>query len=82
MDAVSALFMQQSIINDYVIENIVGAQTGWINTYPTKQFYMDPKYIGEQPAVAPFNTTVAPNVGACEHLYFTSYNREQDNNFF
>jgi len=41
IDAVSAVFMADSISNDYLIADALGANTDWVITFPTKQFYVD-----------------------------------------
>jgi hypothetical protein len=41
IDAVSAVFMADSISNDYLIVDALGADTDWVVTFPTKQFYVD-----------------------------------------
>jgi len=80
LDALSSLFMYDEIINDYVISDVIGAQTDWVNTYPTKSFYVDPAFANVSPS-APFNSSLSPGKGACELLQFQSYNREQLSNY-
>lgn len=41
IDAVSAVFMADAIDNEYLISDALGANTDWIITFPTKQFYVD-----------------------------------------
>ena len=79
VDAVSALFMQSQINNDYVIFSGIGAQTDWVNTYPTKRFYVDPFFVNNPP-LAPFSHAISPVSGACEPWKFYSYDREQNFN--
>jgi hypothetical protein len=43
-DAVSAVFMDDAIYNDYIVSPGLGAATDWIVTFPTKRFYVDPIY--------------------------------------
>ncbi len=40
-DAVSAVFMADSIYNEYLINPALGASTDWVVTFPTKRFYVD-----------------------------------------
>ena len=76
---VSALFMTESISNDYVIDADINALTDWVVTMPTKGLHLDATY--SQPfsntitsAVAPF--TVAPLAG-CQPVGMTGYDREE-----
>ena len=41
IDAVSAVFMADSLYNDFLIADELGANTDWIVTFPTRQFYVD-----------------------------------------
>jgi hypothetical protein len=41
VDAISAIFMHENIMNEYTLETIAGASTEWIVTMPTKSFYVD-----------------------------------------
>ena len=51
-DAVSAALMAASIQNEYLTSASLGANTDWIVTFPTKEFYVDTLY-GDVP-FAPF----------------------------
>lgn len=44
IDAVSAVWMADSIYNEYVTSTSLGAQTDWVVTFPTKHFYVDSLY--------------------------------------
>lgn len=41
VDAVSAVFMSDSLYNEYFVDADFGANTDWIVTFPTKRFYVD-----------------------------------------
>jgi hypothetical protein len=41
VDAVSAVFMHEHIMNEYTIEEGLNAATEWVITFPTKNFYVD-----------------------------------------
>lgn len=45
IDAVSAVFMADAIYNDYIVSDSLGAETDWIVTFPTRQFYVDNLYV-------------------------------------
>ena len=47
VDAVSAVFMHEKIMNEYVTEETLAASTEWVITFPTKNFYVDPLRIPE-----------------------------------
>jgi hypothetical protein len=53
IDAVSALFTQDNIFNEYVLDGGAGATTDWVVTFPTKRFYVDTAVVGNT-ARAPF----------------------------
>jgi len=53
IDAVSAVFMADSIYNDYLVVDALGANTDWVVTFPTKQFYVD-KILYPSNVTAPF----------------------------
>lgn len=58
IDAVSAVFMQDNIFNEYVLGGDAAATTDWVVTFPTKRFYVDPADLGAgNPARAPFVET-------------------------
>ena len=50
IDAVSALFAHNNIMNEYVLAGDANATTDWVVTFPTKNFYVD----RAAPALAPF----------------------------
>jgi hypothetical protein len=55
-DAISALFMADTLYNEYVVDANVGAMTDWIVTFPTKRFYTDFAVLGRgSPARKPFD---------------------------
>lgn len=53
IDAVSALFTQDNIFNEYVLDGGAAATTDWVVTFPTKRFYVDTAVVGNT-ARAPF----------------------------
>ncbi|MGN6518885.1 MAG: hypothetical protein ACTHK2_05625 [Dokdonella sp.] len=64
IDAVSAVFMQESISNDYLVAAGLGANTDWVITFPTKALYTDPFYLDSvrAPFVETFGAPGASNV--------------------
>jgi len=45
VEAVSALFMHENIMNEYTIEKVASASTEWVVTFPTKRFYVDTPFL-------------------------------------
>jgi hypothetical protein len=73
IDAVSAVLMHSSIMNDYVLEPTINAGTDWVVTFPTKK-----NYVNGLVAVAPFTEVWAPTAAtACEAMNITYYDREE-----
>ncbi len=67
IDAVSALFMQDEVFNEFVTHANVGGASEWVLTMPTKYAYTDEAIVG-QTAIAPFTrifpiTASASNTG-------------------
>jgi hypothetical protein len=56
IDAVSALFMTDSLDNAFYRNADIGAMSDWIVTAPTKRFYVDPALVGNV-AKVPFHRT-------------------------
>lgn len=46
VDAVSAVFMHEYIMNEYNIQANLNAASEWVVTFPTKNFYVDPVFEG------------------------------------
>lgn len=76
-DAVSAVLMRETVINEFVIDEGTASQTDWLVTFPTKYLYTDRRYAVSGGSFSPFSTdsSTAPDV-ACERYGFSAYNRE------
>lgn len=73
IDAVSALFMQARLMNDFILEPAVVAATEWVITFPTKH-----EYVNDDVARAPFTAVWDSNNSlACEEYYYQYVNREK-----
>jgi len=75
-DAVSALFMTDVIINDYVVDPGINAMTDWIINFPTKRGYT------QTIASPPFSSFWGPNTAgtadeACEPISMFFWDREE-----
>ncbi len=87
IDAVSALFMASTLLNEYNVDESVGSNTDWVVTFPTKRFYVDPEIlgvpVGSAGALPPFNFTFgqpSPLNGAaraCSQVELTPLDREE-----
>jgi hypothetical protein len=74
-DAVSLVYMHDSIYNEYVTEAAVGAASEWVITYPTKAAYVD---VFTAPEVRrPFTNPFGDNGSACEAISISYWNREE-----
>lgn len=72
LDAVSAVLMQNTLENDFVLEPSMAAGTDWVVTFPTKRDYVNPST-----PIAPFlSTWAAPGV-ACDNVGITTRDREE-----
>lgn len=77
---VSALFMADEVMNDYIVDPAIAAQTDWILTFPTKTFHINGKAGAEDnesknvynPFEVPWNGQVA-----CEPSTMRVYDREE-----
>ena len=45
VDAVSATFMHENLMNEYTIDESASASTEWVITFPTKSFYVDDRVL-------------------------------------
>jgi len=81
VDAVSFLFMHDSLMNEYITDQDLAATTEWVLTFPTKRFYVE----GSEAPRAPFTTAWAPDpdedgvlATACETVALTGlWDREE-----
>ena len=78
IDAVSALFMADSIYGDWDISPQGGANTDWVMTFPTKRFYVDPLINTTQGSLSPFETLFGnPSAGRSDaHIDYVTYGRD------
>ncbi|WP_049723707.1 hypothetical protein [Gilvimarinus polysaccharolyticus] len=71
-DAVSSVFMHDTLSNDFVLDMAVNADTDWVITMPTKRNYVN----GAGAPVAPFTEAWAGGA-ACEVLSLEGWDREE-----
>ena len=48
VDAVSAVFMHDTLANTFTIQEDLAAATEWVLTFPTKNWYVDPVLLGQE----------------------------------
>ncbi len=77
IEAVSALFMHDQLMNEYVILDSLAAQSEWVITFPTKRFYTDPAFNGGSGVVMPFTSARTSSATACEDFTIDFYDREE-----
>lgn len=75
INAVSAVLMHDSIMNDYVLEPDINAGTDWVITFPTKRDYVAADDVNAP--YLPFSTTFGYPNGACEEITIDYWNREE-----
>ncbi|MDR2172721.1 MAG: hypothetical protein LBE32_00685 [Burkholderiales bacterium] len=76
VDAVSAVLMNESVYNEYVLDDSVGAKTDWVVTFPTKAFY----YVANPPIGRDVQYLFQRDFragGACDNLTINYYDREE-----
>jgi len=77
VDAVSYVFMHDSVMNEYSTYGAVGADTEWVVTFPTKHFYVYPDTSGSDTVLDPF-TNLWEGEDACEVILLdTIWDREE-----
>jgi hypothetical protein len=90
VDAVSAAFMHDAVMNEYVVLDELNAGTEWVITFPTKNFYADLARMTEEgiltggtppsTARAPFtylNGAANDSGPLCEVVSFQTWDREE-----
>lgn len=73
LQAVNSLMMTTEVMNDYVTDASIGAETDWIFTFPTKGFH-----VASFPTAEPFSE-VWSGQSACEPTVITLVDREEAN---
>ena len=80
-DAISALFMADALLGEYVIDPNVGASSDWLVTFPTKRFYTDPALLqaGATQATRPFDVLFNAYGGgtSCSQAAAQFFDREE-----
>jgi hypothetical protein len=75
MLALNAVLTNDKLMNEYVTDATVGANTEWVVTFPTKKFHTDAGPIA--PFTQAWSYTEKKTTPACEDVSFTFYDREE-----
>lgn len=82
IDAISALFVRATVLNEFLVEPTLAASSEWILSAPTKRYYTDPLLSGSAQAIAPFQRSFPLSLGgqdggatACDDLVPSLYDR-------
>ena len=73
-DAVSALLMHDSLMNEYVLDTATKSGTDWVVTMPTKRHYVSQ---GSGNASKLFQRNFNSSVGSCDDLKLNIFDREE-----
>lgn len=73
-DAVSLVFMQDAVYNEFVTEPALGAASEWVLAFPTRSAYVD--VAGTAQVRRPFTDAFRDDGTSCESLTVESWNRE------
>jgi hypothetical protein len=76
IDAVSAVLMADMLQNEYLLDPAIGANSDWVVTFPTKQFYTNGLFFpGPSEARPPFVELFGEN-GSCVRTHVRYLDRE------
>lgn len=80
VDAVSALIMAETVVNQFSVNPAANVATDWVVTFPTKNYYVDEALVGNTP-LAPFRELFQDNDDglSCMAVAFNYYDREEGN---
>jgi hypothetical protein len=70
--AVASVFMHTNVLNEYILDSGTLSNTDWVITQPMKRQFVD-----STQATTPYSNKLLTNVGACESIVFTFFNREE-----
>ncbi len=73
-DAVSAVLMHDSVLNEYVLDTATKSGTDWILTMPTKPYYVG---VGSGNATKLFQRNFNGSVGSCDDITLSLWDREE-----
>jgi len=80
-DAISALFMADTLYNEFVVDAGIGVMTDWLVTFPTKRFYTDPAFVSSTTARMPFDAVFGADPNAtstsCSAVRPQRFSREE-----
>jgi hypothetical protein len=77
VDAVSAVLMHDSVMNEYITDPGTQSNTDWVVTMPTKNQYVN---VGTGSANPPFQRNFNGTKGACDDIQIDFWDREEKKN--
>lgn len=78
IDAISSLYMASSVVNEFGIEGAANAETDWVLTFPTKNFYVDRELSSDLgPFEFFFQGDADGNGKSCVTVTFNYFDREE-----
>lgn len=81
-DAVSAVLMHQSVLNEYTVNPALNAATDIVLTFPTKRLYINNVTVAtagaDRPFVQDFVSSNGTAIGACEEVDVVAVGREEE----
>jgi hypothetical protein len=77
IDAVSAVLMHNTVMNEYVTDPATQSNTDWVVTMPTKNQYVK---VGTGSATPPFQRNFNGTKGACDDILIDFWDREEKKN--
>ncbi|NNE05643.1 MAG: hypothetical protein HKO64_05120 [Xanthomonadales bacterium] len=78
VDAVSYVFMHDSMMNEYVTGGLTNGESEWVITFPTKNFYVNAEEGDNAPFVSTWGDTGEGVYGACEPVFLdTIWDQEE-----
>jgi hypothetical protein len=77
-DPVSAVLMEDQVLNEYVIDAGIAANTDWVITMPTKRYYVAPSAKASPAALGLFESNFIKGQGSCDDVSLAIYDREEN----
>jgi hypothetical protein len=82
VDAMSYVFMHDSLMNEYTTNADLNAGTEWVVNFPTKAFYVYTEESGYDDVLPPFTQTWDSATGACEPVTLDKIWDREEQTFF
>lgn len=76
IDAVSAVLMADALQNEYLLDPAIGANSDWVVTFPTKQYYTNALFFPGRPEALPPFVELFGEGGSCVRTHVRYLDRE------